>query len=326
MPMPPVFFPTRILLIDDEPQVLRMTARLFRQRREVAEVLTFADAVSALAFVERERARLPALDAFAAARVNDEFDDEGPEPAIRRRVEIRLADVTGVLDVAMRHELISVVVCDYAMPVMDGLEFFARTAGRDAGDPNTRRVLLTALCDEHRAIQAFNRGAIHHFVHKADPAGPRGLETMLTDQVQAFFRAHTSHLAAALAFGPAGRLLDHPSLPSLLGSVMEAGGFREYSFCAAPLGFRLGAGAHRALLLLADTDAFLRAQRVVDEIDGPASLAQALRARTVLPAARDGAPIYDAGDDWRELAVAPAVESRSVETRSAEPLYWAVID
>jgi CheY-like chemotaxis protein len=315
MSIPPIFFPTRVLLIDDEPQVLRMTARLFRQRPEVADVITFADAPSALAFIDEQRARLPALDAFAAARVRDEFDDDGPLPVVRRQVEIELAAVTGVLDAPARHELISVIVCDYAMPVMDGLEFFGRSA-----EPNTRRVLLTALCDEHRAVQAFNRGAIHHFVHKADAAGPRGLEAMLGEQARAFFRAHTSHLAAALALGPAGRLLVHPALPRLLQDVMQAGGHREYSFSAAPLGFRLGGGARPASLVLADAGTYARTLRVVGEVEAPQALATALRARTILPVGRDGAPIYDAGDAWAAHAIVPQVAD------GAEPLHWAVIE
>ena len=313
--MPPIFFPTRILLIDDEPQVLRMTARLFGQLPEVHDVVSFADAASALDYLVRTRPQRPVVDAFSAARVRDEFDDDGPTPVVRRQVEIRLSDVTGALDVPSRHELVSVIVCDYAMPGMDGLEFFGRLA-----EPSIRRVLLTALCDEHQAVQAFNRGAIHHFVHKADPAGPRGLEAMLAGQARAFFSAHASHLRAALALGPGGRLLDHPGLPGLLRQVMGEGGFREYAFCAAPLGFRLGGGDRPATLVVADSDSFARAQRVVTEVEGPASLAAALADRAVLPTGRDGLPIYEAGADWPALAVEPKLAG------GGEPLFWALID
>lgn len=311
----PIFFPTRVLLVDDEPHVLRMTSLLFEQRPEVSSVLAFPDALAALDFLKQEQARLPALDAFAAARVHDEIEDDGRHPVVRRHVEIRLSDVAEVLDAPHRRDLVSVIVCDYAMPGMDGLEFFSGPI--DAG---IRRVLLTAICDEHRAVQAFNRGTIHQFVHKADAAGPRGLETVLVDQIEAFFRSRTSHLAAALALGPAGGLLEHPELAQLLRDVAASRGFVEYSFSAVPPGFRLGGSSGRARLLLADTGAFARTIRVVEEIEAPPSLAAALRARDVMPWDRDGRAIYEAGDAWSALAVPPQAAGVS------EPLFWALID
>jgi CheY-like chemotaxis protein len=259
---------------------------------------------------------LPPLDAFAAAQVRDEYDDDGASPVVRRQVQIRLSDVTGVLDAPRRQDLISVIVCDYAMPGMDGLEFFAQL-----GDPDIRRVLLTALCDEQRAVQAFNRGLIHQFVHKADAAGPRGLEAVLGAQVREFFRSRSAHLAAALALGPGGRLLAHHALGPLLERTLHRAGLREFSFAIAPPGFRLRGPDAEAHLLLADAAAFEHAERVVTEIDAPASLLAALRARSVLPTGRDGAPIYEAADDWPSNAVAPQIEAGA----GSAPLFWALL-
>jgi len=315
----PFFFPTRVLIIDDEPQVLRMTARLFGQRPEVSAVHTFERAADALAFLEAERALAPQIDAFGAARVTDELEETVADggagaPVVRRRVEIRVSDVSALLDAPRRGELVSTIFCDYAMPGLDGLAFFERLA-----DVQIRRVLLTAICDERRAVQAFNRGLIHQFVQKADPSGPQGLESVLADQMRAFFRARTTHLAAALALGDSGRLLQHPALEGLLARLVDGRRWNAFAFSVAPPGYRLAGPGGEARLLLADAGMFEHAARVVAEIEGPEDLRAALRARTWMPTGRNGLPLYEAAEEWRDWAVAPAIEA------AAEPLYWAVV-
>jgi CheY-like chemotaxis protein len=316
----PFFFPTRVVLIDDEPQVLRLTALLFGAHPEVAEVVTFENAQAALDFLRAEAAQRPALDAFATAQVHDEFDYEAPHGGpIRREVRFDLRELDRALLQPHLRRLVSVVVCDYAMPGMDGLAFFD-----EFNDPSVRRVMLTALCDEHRAVQAFNRGLIHQFVHKADPAGPRGLEAMLLGQIRAFFRARSIPLAAALALGEAGAVLQHAALAEVLTTALAETGCTEYAVRLAPLGYQLHGTpprARAAALLLADGNAFDRAARAVREIDGPETLARALQAREVMPFTRTGRPILDAAGDGIEpgdQTLAPRIAGYN------EPLYWAL--
>ncbi|MGQ3891987.1 response regulator [Legionella sp. CNM-4043-24] len=59
---------------------------------------------------------------------------------------------------------VSVVVVDYAMPGMDGLEFCRRI-----NNSHIRKILLTGKADEKLAIEAFNEGLIHRYIHKSDP-------------------------------------------------------------------------------------------------------------------------------------------------------------
>ncbi|MFK7914231.1 MAG: response regulator [Pseudomonadales bacterium] len=60
-------------------------------------------------------------------------------------------------------KVFSVVVCDYLMPRMDGLEFFSRIKGLGVS-----RILLTGAADEKLAVDAFNEGLIDYFVLKSD--------------------------------------------------------------------------------------------------------------------------------------------------------------
>ena len=58
---------------------------------------------------------------------------------------------------------VSVVIIDYAMPGMDGLEFC-----RQIENQHIKKILLTGQADEKLAIQAFNEGLIHRYVKKND--------------------------------------------------------------------------------------------------------------------------------------------------------------
>jgi CheY-like chemotaxis protein len=62
-----------------------------------------------------------------------------------------------------RFSEVSVVVVDYAMPGMDGLEFCRRIE-----NPYIKKILLTGQADEKLAIKAFNEGLIHRYVKKSD--------------------------------------------------------------------------------------------------------------------------------------------------------------
>ncbi len=315
----PLFFPTRVVLIDDEPRILRTTSLLLERLAAVAQVLCFERAQDALDHFARVRSGTVGRDPFPSIRARDDYRD-GPNreaPRILRALDLSSCCLRAALDAALCDPVDSLVVCDYAMPQMDGIAFFERLP-----DPHVRRVLLTALCDERFAVQAFNRNQIHQFVHKADPSGPAGLVVLLTEQLRAFFRARTAATQAALAVGAGGEFLRHPGVGTLLDVVTRECGGRGFVFQPDPPGFLLhcGPGDYR-LLALADDASLDRCARVVEEIDGPGALARALRAREVMSVGRDGRPIYEAHADWPAVALAP---NRQGE-RGDAILFWAVI-
>jgi CheY-like chemotaxis protein len=59
---------------------------------------------------------------------------------------------------------VSVVVVDYAMPGMVGLDFCRRI-----NNTAIKKILLTGKADEKIATDAFNQGLIHRYIHKSDP-------------------------------------------------------------------------------------------------------------------------------------------------------------
>lgn len=293
------------MLIDDEPRILRTTSLLLERTASIAQVLCFERAEDALEHFDRTRRPAAGVDPFPTVRAHDEYRD-------RPSFSLRAA-----LDSALRDPIDSVVVCDYAMPQMDGIAFFERLA-----DPHVRRILLTALCDERFAIRAFNRNQIHQFVHKADPTGPAGLIELLMQQVYAYFRARTAASNTAFAAGAGGEFLRLPGVATLLNTVTRKCGVRGFVFQPDPPGFLLHCGPDDYRLLALGTNASLdRCARVVEEIDGPSALASALKTRAVMSVGRDGRPIYEAHGNWPAAALVP---SRHDEGGDAV-LFWVLI-
>jgi serine phosphatase RsbU (regulator of sigma subunit) len=77
----------------------------------------------------------------------------------------------------------AVVVTDYCMPGMNGIEFLARV--RQAA-PETIRMLLTGSADLHAAIQAVNQGNIFRFLTK--PCSPEQLVEAMESGIKQYRR------------------------------------------------------------------------------------------------------------------------------------------
>ena len=63
----------------------------------------------------------------------------------------------------VRDERVDVIVADFMMPVMDGIEFL-----RQARDirPHATRILLTGYADMRNAIRAINEAGLYHYLEK----------------------------------------------------------------------------------------------------------------------------------------------------------------
>lgn len=100
---------------------------------------------------------------------------------------------------------ISVVVVDYAMPGMDGLEFCRRLQQLPI-----KKILLTGKADEKLAIDAFNQGLIDRYIHKNDPE-VASLITQSIDELQwQYFQDISERLIRSLSLSSPHCLHDQP--------------------------------------------------------------------------------------------------------------------
>lgn len=85
------------------------------------------------------------------------------------------------LDILAEQERVSLVISDYRMPGMNGVEFLAKVMERS---PDTVRILLTGYADAETAMQAVNEGNIFRLLSK--PCPPKILAKALADGLRIY--------------------------------------------------------------------------------------------------------------------------------------------
>lgn len=146
------FFEAAIVAVDDNPQLLNMI-KLNLNRR--LPNYTFRDPIEALEFLKTQK-----LPNFVDRCIQRTEEDE----ADARRIDINITEIHKEIYDPARFHNVSVVVVDYAMPGMNGVEFCRHLAGSPY-----KIILLTGEAGLNTAVDLFNEGIIHRYLHKGDP-------------------------------------------------------------------------------------------------------------------------------------------------------------
>jgi CheY-like chemotaxis protein len=155
--IPICYFPSTVLFIDDSQDFL---LNFVLQLDERLAYRVFDSPLIALDFVKKKRCELDLL----SQRCISEYTEAKNCPTTNHTVNVDLAAIHAEVYNPQRFSDVSVVVVDYAMPGMNGLEFCKRLE-----NSNIKKILLTGQADEKLAIEAFNAGLIDRFVQKSDP-------------------------------------------------------------------------------------------------------------------------------------------------------------
>ena len=113
---------------------------------------------------------------FSISRFGDEL------PLSHHVLDLNLNNIVREAQNPHRFERISVVVVDYDMPEMDGLELC-----RNIKNHSIKKILLTGKADEKLAVQAFNQGLIDRFIMKQDAEVIPSLNQAIVELQQAYF-------------------------------------------------------------------------------------------------------------------------------------------
>ena len=155
--IPTCYFPSTALFVDDSRDFL---LNFVLQLDEGLAYRVFDSPFDALDYIHKKRCELDLL----SQRCLSEYTEAKNCPLTNHTVNLDLTAIHTEVYNPRRFTEISVVVVDYAMPGMDGLEFCRRI-----GNKNIKKILLTGQADEKLAIEAFNEGLIHRYIQKGDP-------------------------------------------------------------------------------------------------------------------------------------------------------------
>ncbi len=282
----PYYHPTTICFVDDNEPFLD-TLELELPGNWACR--TFTDPEVALAYLNEPIPLPPLMDrCFSLQRAS--------ESAL---IHLDLGLIEQEISHVDRFRRNSVLVVDYAMPSLNGLEFCEALK-----DDHIRRALLTGVADEKMAVEAFNAGLIHRFIPKQmeDPIGT--VHRFVEELAQEYFNQYTERLKTALAIDPPAFLTD-PDLAAWVHGLMAEHNLVEYYLVDGPAGLlMLKSNGEIWRLAILSRDGLADEARHAAEFGAPEALQSDIRAGRRIVFLTGLSPDDYFGDEqfpWEEL-------------------------
>lgn len=187
----PYFHPTTFCIVDDNERFLR--SLLFDMPPHVS-YRAFSRPEPALEFVNQSIELKPLVDrCFSVER--------------RSRGESIIHFDLGLIEQEISNPLrfrrLSSAIIDYAMPSLNGMQFF-----EGMRDPYTRKAMITGVADEKFAVEVFNAGLIHRFIQKQKANDLESLLAHVAELQQEYFQQYLARLRYTLDLDPPPYLAD----------------------------------------------------------------------------------------------------------------------
>ncbi len=309
MPLPIYRHPTLTVLVDDSDSFLRS---LSFQLDPALVSKSFHDTGNALAWLREHGEGAPRREAPLSASF-----DTYARSLDQCNVALDVEQIHRISFQAQRFTTPSVLVVDYSMPQMNGVEFCAALRHLPC-----KKILFTGAADEKIAVDAFNRGLIDRYIKKSDDNALDRLEAEIGALEHEFFCARSDTLRDVLALHHYTFVCD-PAFAALVQRLTEQHGIVEHYLFPNPAGMLLIDRDGKARLLVVETDESLGAhyEMAVDN-DAPPSLLAALRARCIIPFFADGDGMYcdTFGRAWHQYSQAAQI------CRGKQDYYWSLFE
>lgn len=202
------------------------------------------------------------------------------------------------INIVRRFNRLSVVIVDYSMPAIDGMEFCQRI-----NDPHVGKVLLTGVADEKMAVEAFNAGIIDRFISKSHPVASEQISEYALDMQNAYFRKQTTQMQRTLSLaGPV--FLDDGDVAHWVRRQMLRRNFCEHYMVSNPPGLLLltPTGELSQLVILSERECDQQANYAQAQ-GAPEALIRRLRKRSHVGFFLDDPESYGSGEEypWNEF-------------------------
>ncbi|CDG81848.1 response regulator [Janthinobacterium agaricidamnosum] len=309
MQLPIYTHPTLTVLIDDSDSFLRSMS--FQLDPMLAKK-TFHDTHSALSWLQQDGQR----DGISPLQVN--FDTQNLPPD-HCNVAVDIERIYRISGQPRRFATPSVLVVDYSMPQMNGLEFCQAVRHLPC-----KKILFTGAADEKIAVTAFNRGLIDRYIKKSDDDALDMLEQEIVALQKQFFSEQSETLRDLLVLHHYP-FLEDPALAAVVQQLSRQHGFVEHYIFPNPSGILFFDKHGKGSLMIIETEKDMRSQyEIARDSDAPPSLLAALEERRVIPYFSDPASdgMYSAaiGDNWYRYCAAPTI------CQGNEIYFWALFD
>lgn len=302
----PLFeYPTLTVLVDDSRTFLE--GMLFHFDG-VHECKAFSSPKEAIEWL-----RSPAVDALLKRRIGSDSD-----PSLGMSDDIVPIENLGriAMDI-QRFNMPTVLVADYTMPQMNGVEFFENVRNLPC-----KKILLTGSVDERIAVHAFNRNLIDRFIRKDDLKALENLADDISGLQRVFFNERYRSGKLLLPYPHYSFLFD-PEVFALVSSLRKKHAFVESYLSYNPPGIRFLDKHGNSTLMVIETEDGLRAHHHISATEGaPPSLLSALSGLHIVPFFYNTDGIYSKHlmNDWQSYVLPAEL------CRGSTNYYWALFE
>lgn len=194
--IPTCYFPSTVVFIDDSQDFLLnftlqlrddLVYRMFNSPQEALDLLNSTQRQSD----------------YLNQRCFSEYLESISCPLSNQTINLNLSAIHSEIYNSKRFDEISVVIVDFSMPGMNGLEFCEKLE-----NTSIKKILLTGQANEKTTIEAFNKGIIDRYVQKHEP----NVATIINENIAAmqyqYFQYMSDMIINVLAFNSPSCLKD----------------------------------------------------------------------------------------------------------------------
>lgn len=186
--IPLFYYDSPIYWIDDDPIFLQAFAYCFKENFEIKSIL---DPQEALNFFSKYQPPINPSSFLQACEDHEEYDLQDHLP-----VDFDFKRLRNLRHSSKKHQDISVIIIDYKMPGMTGIELAENLKNLPA-----KKILLTGMPDLQIAVNAFNKGLIDCFICKDNPNLDQELKNHISRLQRQYFIDRSAPLLNHLESG-----------------------------------------------------------------------------------------------------------------------------
>ena len=205
-PLPAFFFPTQTIIIDDDCQFLESLSLSLDYNTDSYKF--FSNPILALSFINENLEKRKWINKYIKSIEEEETD--------HKVIDINISDLYNEIYNQERFNVITNIVVDFDMPILNGLEFCERLK-----DVNINKILLTGTVDDKSAIDAFNRGLINYFIPKNSDNISEILNTSICNGTNSYFNNLSQMIYTSIRTNKNNIMFDNNSFVSLLHSIIQ---------------------------------------------------------------------------------------------------------
>ena len=264
------YYPSQVILVDDDSDFLDAVSLILPRNLSFR---LFQSARQALTHINGAQQHAQLIRRVYSSYKTGPFDSD-------TLTHIDINEIYKEIYDPERFSTPSVVVVDYSMPSMNGLELCASLS-----NPYIKRILLTGQADTEIAVQAFNDGLIDQFISKKDQDLEGKLRRSIASLQQHYFSKSFKLITDPVIANSQSRFINNAEFISFFNQLQEQKKIIEYYLVDEPYsGFLLLDELGKASLLLILTEAeLLENIRQCETAGAPSELIEALKTATVMP-------------------------------------------